>query len=698
LLINSYLSSNKSENTLTKIEYELLKEEFPYFDESKSIDERVNFLLYMLTTEEKLKLLSAKRGTLWTTKSIRRLRIKPMGMTDGPFGVAFHSSLKRNTKFPVSICLASTWNRELAEKQGIAMGKETRAVGRHIILGPGINIQRSPLNGRTFEYLSEDPFLSGELASFTVKGIQNQQIAACIKHYACNNQETKRHHVSSEVDERTLHEIYLKAFEIVVKKSDPWSLMSSYNRINGKYLTDDINLLKETLMEKWGFNGFVVTDWWATRRALRQGSTPESTIKAGLSLEMPETIIYRLDWLRKHLNAGKITEDDLNYVIKRLLKVMFQVGLFDNPKTIPKGERNTKEHQAISRKIAEEGIVLLKNDQNTLPLNLNTMKSIAVLGPNKNRKMGYMLYGGAAAVHPPFEITPLKGMKEKCKGKVNITTDPKKADVCILFLGLNHNRTNDCENFDRKRLELPKRQENLIRKTVQQNPKTIVVLINGSPIDMSEWIETVPAVVEAWYPGMEAGRTIADVLFGDVNPSGKLPITFPKKLSDSPAHKSKRTFPGNDKVYYDEGIFVGYRYFENENIEPLFPFGFGLSYTTFEYSNMTTNSETITKDKPVIVSVDVENTGELNGSEIVQLYIGDNNTNVPRPPKELKNFSKISLNPGEKKTVELEVTINDLKFYDIKIHEWLSEPGIFTIYIGSSSRDIYFKQKIELKE
>lgn len=682
---------------MLSINFEELKDALPYFDESKPLDKRVNFLLQMLTTEEKYRLLSSKKGSIWTSKPIRRLKIKPFGMTDGPFGVAFHSSLKKCTKFPISKCLASTWNRELAEKQGIAMGKETRAVGRHMLLGPGVNIDRSPLNGRTFEYLSEDPFLAGELASYTVKGIQSQKIAACVKHFAANNQETKRHTVSSEIDERTLHEIYLRSFEIVIKKANPWSIMSSYNRINGLYLTDDVNILKNTLMDKWGFTGFVVTDWWATRKAKRQGSTPASSIKAGLSLEMPETIVYKLNWLKKLAKEGEFTKEELDFVIERLLRGLFRVGLFDDPNNLPKGVLNTKEHQELSRKIAEEGIVLLKNEDNILPLDINKIETIAVLGPNKNKKMGKMLYGGAAAVVPPFEITPLVGLKEKCEGKIAITNDPEIADVCILFMGLNHARYNDCENFDRRKLELPKKQVKLIKKTVKKNPNTIVVLINGSPVSMSEWIHLIPGIIEAWYPGMEAGRTITDILFGDFNPSGKLPITFPKKLSDSPAHKSKNTFPGSDKVFYEEGIFVGYRHFDKENIEPLFPFGYGLSYTTFEYGNMELNKNTLSETDPIVVSIDIKNTGQREGSEIIQLYIGEDESKIERPPKELKNFAKISLKPGETKTVEMEVKKDDLASYDVSIHDWKINPGTYTIYIGSSSRDIHFKQKIELR-
>ncbi|NHJ33150.1 MAG: glycosyl hydrolase [Asgard group archaeon] len=664
-----------------------------YFDDTLSTDDRIDDLMKQLTLKEKLKLLSGHRFSFWFTKPIRRLKIKPLGMTDGPIGVAAHSSYRRNTKFPCSKNLSSTWNRKLAYDYGVAVAKETRAVGRHVVLGPGINIDRTPLNGRTFEYFSEDPYLTKEMAIPFVKGVQSQRIGACVKHYAANNQETNRFHVNAVIDERTLNEIYLKAYKDVVEEADPWVFMSCYNKVNGIFGCEHKGLLRDSLMDKWGFKGYVVTDWWATRRVAK----PEKSILAGLSLEMPIIKIYKLRLLKKALDEGRITIEDIDYLVKRLIRVMFLVGLFDKPEKIPKGERNTPQHQALAKEVAEESIVLLKNEKKILPLDIKKTKTIAVLGPNAKKKLSGFLYGGAASVVPKYVITPLQGLKEKCAGKIQFTSDVEAADVCILFLGLNHARGNDCESLDRTRLELSEDQIELVKDTMKKNPHTVVVLLNGSPVAMSDWIDSVPAVVEAWYPGSESGRAIANVLFGDVNPSGKLPITFPKKLSDSPAHKSKKTYPGDENVYYEEGIFVGYRHFDKEKIDPLFPFGFGLSYTTFEYNNGKINKESMTAKDKITFSVDITNTGKREGSEVVQLYVKDDKSTVERPEKELRNFEKINLKPGEKKTVIFEITTNDLEFYDVENHSWKHEKGKFTLMVGSSSRNIHYKQKIELK-
>jgi len=477
-----------------------------------------------------------------------------------------------------------TWDPKLSYEFGKAIAEEVREVGAHMLLAPGINIQRTPMNGRTFEYQTEDPHLNKVLAVATVKGIQSQKIAACVKHFVCNNQETNRFTVSSEVSERALQEIYLPAFKATVQEADAWSFMTCYNKVNGIYGSENYNLLRERLMEQWGFRGFTVSDWNATAN-----TSTGSCVTAGLSLEMPTAKKYNKRNMKKAFQEGKFTEDSLNDNIKRLLRVMFLVGLFDDKNTLPSGNRNTLEHQSIARKIAENGIVLLKNKDALLPLNIDKLKKLAIVGPNANLKFGGgdMLAGGGSSVnYPPYEITPLEGLKQKCRDRVEIIETPSKADVTILFAGLNHEHGMDAEGEDRNKFELPLEQIELIKRTVKRNPNTIVILINGSPIAMSDWINSVPSVIEAWYGGMEVGNAIANILFGDVNPSGKLPLTFPKKLSDSPAHKSERTFPGvEEKVFYDEGIYVGYRYFDKEQIEPLFPFGYGLSYTCLLYTS-----------------------------------------------------------------------------------------------------------------
>ncbi|NHJ40261.1 MAG: glycosyl hydrolase, partial [Asgard group archaeon] len=622
-------------------------EKYPYYDQKLSLNERVYLLLKRLTLNEKFKLLSGKNFSWWYTKPINRLKIKKMGMTDGPHGVSFHSSFRKNTKFPSAKCLSATWNPSLAEKCGLAIAEEVRAVGKHILLAPGINIDRTPLNGRTFEYYSEDPYLTKEIAIPYVKSVQNQRIAACVKHYAVNNQEKNRRKVSAEIGERTLREIYLRAFEETVKQADPWVIMGSYNKINGIYACENKELIRDLLFNEWDFNGFVVSDWFATRKF----TNPEKSIKAGLSLEMPRPIVYKMNKLRKAFRKGKFTEKELDFVIERLLKVMFQVGLFDLT-NVPEGSRNTKPHRQIAREIAEEGMVLLKNEKNILPLDKTKIKSIAIVGPNATKKMGKIHYGGSAAVISQYEITPLKGIKRKCGKNIKIVKNPESADICLFIGGLNHDLGKDCENRDRLDLELPKEQIELLKETIKQNKNTIVILINGSPISMNDWHDKVPAILEAWYPGQEGGYVIADILFGDINPSGKLPITFPKKIEDSPAHKSSRTYPGEDgKVYYDEGIFIGYRHFDKENLEPLYPFGFGLSYTLFSISNAKLSTYDLVEDELMKITLNVENNGEIKGSEVIQLYIGCNEPKAPRPNKELVGFKKITLEPGEKKKI-----------------------------------------------
>jgi len=661
-------------------------QKLPFRNKKLELEKRVEDLLSRLTLEEKFKLSAGRM--MWHTKPIKRLGIKPFTMYDGPHGVRPGTTDEiKSTYFPSAICRASTWDSKLSYEFGKAVAEEVREVGAHMLLAPGINIQRTPMNGRTFEYQTEDPYLNKVLAVMTVKGIQNQKIAACVKHYICNNQETKRFTVSSEVSERALQEIYYPAFKATVQEADAWSFMTCYNKVNGIYGSENYTLLRETLMKNWGFRGFTVSDWNGTAY-----TSTEECVKAGLSLEMPMAKILTKRNMAKAFNEGKFTIDDINENIRRLLRVMFLVGLFDDEETLPNGSRNTPEHQKIARIIAEDGIVLLKNEGNLLPINIEKVKKIAVIGPNKNFRLGgggILSGGGGSSVnYPPYEISPLEGLKEKCKNKIEIIETPSKADITIVFAGLNHNNGMDAEGQDKEVFGLPLEQVELIKETIRENPHTIVVLINGSPIDMDHWINQVPSVVEAWYGGMEAGTAIANVLFGDVNPSGKLTITFPRKLSDSPAHASKKTYPGNDKVFYDEGIFVGYRHFETKNIEPLFPFGYGLSYTTFSYDNLTIDNKKVRGDGVIKVSVNITNTGRLKGKEVVQLYIQDVESSIERPLKELKGFKKINLEPGEMKEVLFELNKDDLSFYNPVENSWVVEKGAFKISVGSSSKDI----------
>jgi len=662
-----------------------------YLNENMEIEERVSDLLERLTLKEKFKLLTSHgRLRIYTTPPIKRLAIPSFKTSDGPLGVAMHSSgFKKNTRFPATISLAATWNRVLAREVGVAMGEEMRAVGRHVLLAPGINIARTPLNGRTFEYFSEDPFLTKELAIPLVNGIQSMRVAACLKHFAANNQEIDRRSMSSEVDERTLHEIYLRAFRSAVMEAHPWSIMTAYNMVNGVYACENKHILRDTLIDTWGFDGLVMTDWFASRG----NKITEDCINAGLSLEMPWPSTYKMGALEKAYKEGKFTDETLDDLVQRNLRCMLRTGLFDSLDRLPQGSRNTSEHHDLVRRAATEGMVLLKNDNNTLPLDVSTLKQISLHGRNMKKKFGGLLKGGSSAVKPPYEITPLEGITKKCLGKVDLVIRGTSADVAIIFAGQNHSRGGDSEFMDRSSLHLNKDQVEEIKKVANDHQRTVVCLIAGSPIAMDEWIDDVDAVLMCWYGGMEAGNAITDVLFGDADASGRLPLTFPRKLEDSPAHNtgSQRNYPGNEekKVFYEEGVFVGYRWFDEKNIEPLFPFGFGLSYSKFDIGPVKLEKDTLHGPEDTLrVEVDVANIGDRAGSEVIQIYVQDVESSVERPPKELVGFEKIWLKPNEKKTVSVLIKAEDLSFYDTTTHDWKIENGEFNLLLGRSSRNI----------
>ncbi len=676
-----------------------------YLDQNATEENRVEDLLNRLTIEEKILLIRGR--DFWTTNPIERLKIPSFGMTDGPLGVAWHSSHRgHRTRFPATIGLASTWNKQLAYKMGEAIGKEVKLSGRHQILGPGVNIIRSPLCGRNFEYLSEDPVLSSDIVAEVVKGIQSQKIASCVKHYLTNNSETKRMKISTEISERALQEIYIKNYKRIIEKADPWGIMVCFNKINGIHGAENKYILRDVLRDQLGFTGHIVTDWGAARRT--SGAT--GCIKAGLNLEMPGMLLSKVMTpknVQKALDAGDINEDDLNYIVRPLLRTFMRVGLFEKTEQQFKKVLDIPEHQKISQQIAEEGMVLLKNDSNFLPLKADKVKKIAILGPNAKKIFGKPLQGGSSAVVPPKFISPYDGIVNYVSGKSEIISNPEDADVVFLIMGLNHGgnilmlfltkREGDTEGRDRIHYALPDKQQKLIRETLAKNPNTVVILIAGSPIDLSEWFEDVPAILNAWYPGMMGGDAIARVLFGEINPSGKLPVTYPKKLEEHPAHKSKKRFPGDLeelKIYFDEGIYVGYRYFDKHQVEPFFPFGFGLSYTTFEMSNIQLDKTNLQGQGIFTVSVDVKNTGEKLGAEVVQVYLSDDECSVDRPPKELQGFEKVYLEPGEKKTVSIKLNESAFEFYSEQEHKFKAETGTFTIWAGSSSRDLPLSIKI----
>lgn len=644
----------------------------------------VSALLQRLQPEEKLTLLAG--NGLWKTRAIPGVSVPPMKLVDGPRGVGFHSTLRRCTAFPTGIALGASWDAELAQEFGVALARETIAVGANVVLGPAVNICRTPVNGRTFEYFTEDPFLNSRLAVPTIRGIQSQGVAACIKHYAANNQEAFRMKTSAEVSERALREIYLPVFEAAIREADVWSVMAAYNAVNGIAACESRNLLHTRLREEYGFSGFVVSDWFATRRT----QSGASCMKAGLNLEMPgKGNKYRPENLQREFKEGAFTESQLDDCLAPLLRVWLRTTS-DNQ---AKPAINTREHQQLAYRMAAESITLLKNSNDALPLK-GSIKRIAVLGPRANRRNCLPLYGGSAGVWSPYEITPLKGLRESMPAGCKIVRNPAKADVAIVFVGLGHRLGGDSEVKDRPDMRLPEEQEQLIRKTAAANPNTIVVLVSGSPVEM-EWADQVRAVVAAWYPGMEGGRAIADVLFGRVNPSGKLPVTFPRSLADSPAHASQRQYPGDGQlVHYDEGVFIGYRHFDHAGLDVLFPFGHGLSYTSFGYEDLKMPTAWH-RGKELEVSVTIKNCGPVAGAEVVQLYVSPPANDVVRPPRELKDFRKIYLEAGESRTIEFSLTNRALAYWREATDDWHVDDGTYQLCLGSSSRDIRLSGTVE---
>lgn len=684
-----------------------------YLNPKEDLENRIEDLLIKLSLDEKFRLLYGYYNN--TTFPIDRLNVPSLRLSDGPHGCATHKSDKlKNTYFPAAVGLASTWNLSLAEEFGKALAEEFRASNRHVVLGPGINIQRSPLCGRNFEYLSEDPFLASKIVVPIIQGIQSMRISACVKHFCCNNQETMRTASNSIVDERTLNEIYFPAFKAAITEAKTWMIMGSYNLVNEKWVYENKEILGDTLFAKWKSDTCVISDWDATH-ALKE---PDVCIKAGLSLEMPKPFVYKTELVKKAFDERKFTESDLDNVIRRLLRVMFRVGLFDPVELIPQGSRNTKEHLDLAMKIAEESFVLLKNKDNILPLNPQKIKKIALKGifskfqPNLNK------FGGSSVVVAPTKIVTIKmALEERIKShgyNIQIVHNPKDADVVLYVTGILQFLRGDCEGLDREWLNLSSRIEKKIKKIAKKNHNTIVILYNGGPIAMDNWIDSVKGILEVWQPHQIGGHAIVNTIFGDVNPSGKLPMTFPKSLQDSPAHQTPRQFSsphinlikvmiyesylkgkeGKADVYYDEGIFVGYRHFDKFNVTPLFPFGFGLSYTSFEYSNLKLEYD---GKLPMIISFDIKNIGLVAGAEIAQLYVSDLECSVPRPIKELKGFAKVFLQPQEIKTIKIKLDKQDFSFYDVKTHQWVVEDGDFKILIGKSSRDIVLSKIVQIK-
>lgn len=802
---------------------------------------QIDDLLQRMTIEEKISMLAG--ADLWHSVAVPRLGIPQFRVTDGPNGArgSWGNMGPSSVATPVGIALGATWNSDLVEKVGNVLGDELKTKGAHILLAPTVNIHRTPIAGRNFECYSEDPFLSGMLASAYIKGIQSKGVGACIKHFVANDQEYERFSISSEVDERTLREIYLEPFRVAIRNSNPWAVMSAYNRVNGVYACEYDHTLLEILKGEWKYEGIVMSDWF--------GTYDRDVPNSGLDLEMPG----RARWMSEEhvmraLDDGPLTEEMLDNKVRRLLGVLEKAAVFANPELQTERAEDKPQHRRIIREAAREAIVLLKND-GTLPL--KKVKSIAVIGPNA--QVAQILGGGSSSVTPHYAVSPFEGIKNRAGDKIKVQAAPgcfiyktlpppapetlstsdgrrglhlslfngtefsgnptytdvasrvqygwfentvpdvnqesfslrmegfftpqesgthtlalsavgwgklylgdkllidhtsnsdmakqlivdikleggkaypikieyywkgnprwrslafghqpphakdliaeavklaKNSDVVVLVAGLNGEW--ESEGYDRVDMKLPGAQNELIERVAKANKNTIVVLNVGSPVEMP-WIDKVPAVLQLWYNSQEQGNALADVLFGDINPSGKLPTTFPVRLQDNPAYIN---YPGeNGKVRYGEGIFVGYRYYDKKEIEPLFPFGHGLSYTTFKYSNLRLSAKSLTPNELLKVRVDVTNTGKVAGKEVVQLYVRDVKSSVARPEKELKAFAKIELAPKQTKTVTFTLDREAFWFFDVTRNIWTTEAGDFEILMGASSRDIRLEESFTL--
>ncbi|MFW6035622.1 MAG: glycoside hydrolase family 3 C-terminal domain-containing protein [Halothermotrichaceae bacterium] len=660
-----------------------------------------------MTLEEKAALCSG--ANFWKTKEIGSVNIPSIMMADGPHGlrVVDESTGMGNSRpatcFPTASALASSWDRELIGKIGKALAAECKDQGVDILLGPGVNIKRTPLCGRNFEYFSEDPYLAGELAVSYVDNVQKKGVGTSLKHYAANNQEHKRFYVNSIIDERTLREIYLPAFEKIVKECQPWTVMCAYNRINGIFGSENQYLLTDILREEWGFEGLVVSDWGAVHNRVKG-------ITAGLDLEMPGTSPLNDQKLIDAVKTGQLSEKVLDKTCERILKIVFKV-VEETKKADDKNHVNYQENHTLARKAAAESMVLLKNEDNILPLDTDDIDTLAVIGKMalEPRYEG----GGSSKVNAVKVDIPLEEIKKLANRKISINyTDgytmkdkldmslleeaielAEKVDRVIIFAGTTEEI--ESEGYDRKDLCLPENQVELIKAVTEVQPNTVVALNNGSAVDMSSWIDKVPALLECWLTGQGSGGAAADILFGKVNPSGKLAETFPVKLEDTPAYLN---YPGQaGEVRYGEGLYVGYRYYDKKGIEPLYPFGYGLSYTEFAYNNLKIKELDGSDNGLLRVEVTISNIGKMKGKEIVQLYIKPEKASIDRPEKELKGFKKVELEIGEDKTVCFTLSRRDFAYYDVELNKWLAENGTYQILVGKSSEQIILSQPYNLK-
>jgi len=705
-----------------------------YFDVTKPIEERVENALSLMTTEEKVALCHAQ--SKFSSRGVPRLGIPDVRSSDGSHGVSdeklwdeWSSAQWTNdscTAFPALTCLAATFNPDMSLLFGKSIGEEARYREKTILLGPGVNIYRSPLNGRNFEYMGEDPYLASRMVVPYIQGVQSCGVAACVKHFALNNQEINRGEINVNLSDRALHEIYLPAFKAAIQEGKAWSIMGAYNKFRGEHCCHSDLLLNKILKQDWKFDGVVVSDWGGvhnTDEAVNNGLDIEmGTYTNGLTTQghFPFSSYYLANPFLKGIKEGKYDMAKLDDKARRILRLIFRTTMSANR---PFGRFVSPEHSEAARKIAQEGIVLLKNENNMLPIPVGKYKKIAVIGENAARSL--VVGGGSTSLKVAYEISPLQGLKDKY-GKEHIVysmgyasgpslygrEEPsilnadsllnaaveiaKTADVVIFLGGLNKNYFQDCESGDRKSLSLPFGENKLIESLQKVNKNIVVILASGNAITMP-WLQKTPAVMQSWYLGSEAGSALADVLSGDVNPSGKLPFSFPKKLSDIGAHAfDKLCYPGDSlNVIYKEDILVGYRWLDTKKIEQLFPFGYGLSYTSFAYSKPSVDVSEVKADGTVKVSFTLTNSGKMDGAEAVQIYVSKSKSAVARAAKELKAFKKVFLKAGESKTVTIEVPVSSLAFYNENNQAWEVESGNYSLLLGSSSCDI--KSKIDVK-
>ena len=706
-----------------------------YQDETRPIEERVKNALSLMTLEEKVALCHAQ--SKFSSKGVARLGIPELWMSDGPHGVreeilwdSWNNANWTNdscTAFPALTCLAATWNPKMSAIYGKAIGEEARYRNKSVLLGPGVNIYRTPLNGRNFEYMGEDPYLSSRMVIPYIQGVQENGVAACVKHYALNNQEIWRGHIDVEASDRALREIYLPAFKAAITEGKAWALMGSYNQFRGEHCCHNDLLLNKILKGEWKFDGTVITDWGGahnTMQAALNGLDIEmGTGTDGLTSSQKNAYdnYYLAYPFLQALKKGEVPESVLDDKASRILRLIFRTAM--NTKR-PFGSLATPEHAQVARKIAEEGIVLLKNSGNILPLDASKLKNIAVIGENATRKM--TVGGGSSNLKAKMEISPLQGLTEKYGSKItytmgyasgpaaygraiksNLNADSLQAqavkvasaaDVVLFIGGLNKNHYQDCEGGDRKSYNLPFGQDELLDAILKVNKNVVVVLVSGNAVAMP-WIDRVSAVVESWYLGTEAGEALTSVLSGEVNPSGKLPFSFPVKLTDCGANAfDKLCYPG-DSIHevYKEDILVGYRWYDTKNIAPQFHFGYGLSYTTFALTNPQTDKKSYGKNETVNLKFTLQNTGKVAGAEVAQVYVTQKNAPVMRPAKELKGFKKVFLKVGEQQTVTIPVKVADMAYWDEKTSNWKVDSGEFMLSLGTSSGDIKYTLPVQVK-